>query len=145
MALSYNLGYQESISVHPTRRQNFAGKPYSNFPNIWEWLLPAAPWGILSHLRTLKNCQTCIHIGFSFIRKMFSTEQMNIQHTGYFLPYFPSVWQIFSWIRTFFDKLTNPIKSTMKGEHSTGVWKRLFIQLGLTSSLVKARLKSSRL
>ena len=32
MALSYNLGYQESISVHPTRRQNFAGKPYSNFP-----------------------------------------------------------------------------------------------------------------
>ena len=41
MALSYNLGYQESISVHPTRRQNFAGKPYSNFPNIWEWLLYA--------------------------------------------------------------------------------------------------------
>ena len=39
MALSYNLGYQESISVHPTRRQNFAGKVYSNFPNIWEWLL----------------------------------------------------------------------------------------------------------
>ena len=39
MALSYNLGYQESISVHPTRRQNFAGKPYSNFPNIWEWLI----------------------------------------------------------------------------------------------------------
>ena len=39
MALSYNLGYQESISVHPTRRQNFAGKPYSIFPNIWEWLI----------------------------------------------------------------------------------------------------------
>ena len=39
MALSYNLGYQESISVHPTWRQNFAGKPYSNFPNIWEWLV----------------------------------------------------------------------------------------------------------
>ena len=39
MALSYNLGYQESISVHPTRRQNFAGKPYSNFPNIWQWLI----------------------------------------------------------------------------------------------------------
>ena len=41
MALSYNLGYQESISVHPTRHQNFAGKVYSNFPNIWEWLLYA--------------------------------------------------------------------------------------------------------
>ena len=39
MALSYNLGYQESISVHPTRRQIFAGKPYSTFPNIWEWLI----------------------------------------------------------------------------------------------------------
>ena len=39
MALSYNLGYQEIISVHPTRRQIFAGKPYSNFPNIWEWLI----------------------------------------------------------------------------------------------------------
>ena len=39
MALSYNLGYQESISVHPTRRQIFAGKPYPTFPNIWEWLI----------------------------------------------------------------------------------------------------------
>ena len=39
MALSYNLGYQESISVHPTRRQNFAGKVYSNFPNIWKWVI----------------------------------------------------------------------------------------------------------
>ena len=27
MALSYNLGYQEIISVHPTRRLIFAGKP----------------------------------------------------------------------------------------------------------------------
>ena len=27
MALSYNLGYQEIISVHRTRRQIFAGKP----------------------------------------------------------------------------------------------------------------------
>ena len=39
MALSYNLGYQESISVPPTSRQNFAGKVYSNFPNIWEWVV----------------------------------------------------------------------------------------------------------
>ena len=53
MALSYNLGYQESISVHPTRRQNFAGKVYSNFPNIWEWLIsifgPSSP----VHLRNI--------------------------------------------------------------------------------------------
>ena len=41
MALSSNLGYQESISVHPTRRQIFAGKPYSTFPNIWEWVVSA--------------------------------------------------------------------------------------------------------
>ena len=39
MALSYNLGYQESISVHPTRRQIFAGKPYSTFLNIWKWII----------------------------------------------------------------------------------------------------------
>ena len=39
MAISYNLGYQEGISVHPTRRQIFAGKPYSTFPNIWEWVI----------------------------------------------------------------------------------------------------------
>ena len=39
MALSYNLDYQESISVHPTRRQIFAGKPYSTFPNIREWVI----------------------------------------------------------------------------------------------------------
>ena len=36
---TYNLGYQKSISVHPTRRQNFAGKVYSVFPNIWEWVI----------------------------------------------------------------------------------------------------------
>ena len=39
MALSYNLGYQESISVHPTRRQIFAGKSDSTFWNIWEWVI----------------------------------------------------------------------------------------------------------
>ena len=42
MALSYNLGYQESILVHPTRRQIFAGKPYSTFPNIWQWVISGA-------------------------------------------------------------------------------------------------------
>ena len=49
MALSYNLGYQESISVHPTRRQNFAGKVYSNFPNIWEWVVYVWKWQVSSH------------------------------------------------------------------------------------------------
>ena len=39
MTLSYNLAYQEMIFVHPTRRQIFAGRPYSTFPNIWEWLI----------------------------------------------------------------------------------------------------------
>ena len=43
MALSYNLGYHESISVHPTRRQIFAGKPYSTFPNIWQRLISSFP------------------------------------------------------------------------------------------------------
>ena len=31
--------YQESISVHPTRRQILSGKPYSTFPNIWELVI----------------------------------------------------------------------------------------------------------
>ena len=39
MALSYNLGYQEIISVHPTRRQIFAGKTDSTFWNIWQWVI----------------------------------------------------------------------------------------------------------
>ena len=39
MALSYNLAYQESISVHPTRRQIFAGKTDSTFWNIWQWVI----------------------------------------------------------------------------------------------------------
>ena len=44
MALSYNLGYQESISVHPTRRQICAGKPYSTFCNIWDLLISVLFW-----------------------------------------------------------------------------------------------------
>ena len=39
MTLSYNLAYQEIILVHPTRRQIFAGKPYSTFWNIWDLLI----------------------------------------------------------------------------------------------------------
>ena len=35
MTLSYNLAHQETILVHPTRRQIFAGKPYPTFYNIW--------------------------------------------------------------------------------------------------------------
>ena len=40
MKLSYNLAYQETILVHSTRRQIFAGKPYSTFYNIWDLLIP---------------------------------------------------------------------------------------------------------
>ena len=60
MALSYNLGYQESISVHPTRLQIFAGKPYSTFPNIWEWviyqsyMLLIIQWWLLGNYYNLK-------------------------------------------------------------------------------------------
>ena len=39
MALSYNLAYQEIISVHPTRRQIFADKSDSVFWNIWQWVI----------------------------------------------------------------------------------------------------------
>ena len=33
------LVYQEIISVHPTRRQIFAGKTDLTFPNIWQWVI----------------------------------------------------------------------------------------------------------
>ena len=36
MTLSYHLGYLETILVHPTRRQSFAGKSDSTFYNIWD-------------------------------------------------------------------------------------------------------------
>ena len=36
MTLRYYLAYQEIILVHPTRRQFFAGQPYSTFWNIWD-------------------------------------------------------------------------------------------------------------
>ena len=39
MTLSYNFAHQEIILVHPTRRRIFAGKPYSTFWNIWEWVI----------------------------------------------------------------------------------------------------------
>ena len=34
-----NLIYLETILVHPTRRQNFAGKLDSTFHNIWDLVL----------------------------------------------------------------------------------------------------------
>ena len=43
MTLSYHLGCVETIFVHPTRRQNYAGKLHSTFYNIWDlvnaWIL----------------------------------------------------------------------------------------------------------
>ena len=65
MALTYNLGYQESISVHPTRRQNFAGKPYSNFPNIWEWLICNQSLSFISMDHTNYNLVSLINLWHS--------------------------------------------------------------------------------
>ena len=39
MTLSYHLGYLETILVHPTRRQSFAGKLDSTFYNIWDLVI----------------------------------------------------------------------------------------------------------
>ena len=39
MTLSYKLAYQEIILVRPTRRQMFAGKPYSTFWNILDLIV----------------------------------------------------------------------------------------------------------
>ena len=57
MALNYNLGYQVSISVHPTGRQIFAGKPYSTFPNIWHPLI--------YQLCIVVSFEQCLHPLFS--------------------------------------------------------------------------------
>ena len=57
MALGYNSGYQESISVHPTRRQIFAGKPYSTFPNIWEWLMLTNHWSQFHQPPKYRQCR----------------------------------------------------------------------------------------
>ena len=36
-----NFSYQETILVHPTRRQSFVGKSESTFYNMWDLIL----WG----------------------------------------------------------------------------------------------------
>ena len=38
-ALSVNLSYLETILVHPTRRQSFAGKLHSTLRNIWDFVI----------------------------------------------------------------------------------------------------------
>ena len=91
MALSYNLGYQESISVHPTRRQNFAGKVYSIFPNIWEWVIQCK--------HSLINTQTYVKVhkasvGLSFWseragEKMIFADCSNEPLTGVLWPWPP--------------------------------------------------------
>ena len=76
MALSYSLGYQESISVHPTRRQNFAGKPYSNFPNIWEWLVNSAKRSATS----ISDSIFCSYIHLSHLWPFAQLEANNLCH-----------------------------------------------------------------
>ena len=80
MALSYNLGYQESISVHPTRRQYFAGKPYSNFPNIWEWLIFSKPVIFSSFFaKNSKNSPKILKIPRKFRKPMNQSRQQQQQ------------------------------------------------------------------
>ena len=60
MALSYNLAYQEIISVNPTRRQIFAGKTDSTFPNNWQWVIYCL-WAalFLTNRRTNEGYRIC--------------------------------------------------------------------------------------
>ena len=65
----YNI--QESISVHPTRRQNFAGKVYSIFPNIWEWVIQSnLPFQRMENMR-----QKFVFVAFS-VSSSLPTSQM---------------------------------------------------------------------
>ena len=45
MTLSYHLGYLETILVHPTRRQSFAGKTDSTFYNIRDLVISCLLFG----------------------------------------------------------------------------------------------------
>ena len=67
MALSYNLAYQEIISVHPTRRQIFAGKTDLTFWNIWQWVI--SRWAQFANrnvwsLRREKFCDLVVQPAF---------------------------------------------------------------------------------
>ena len=88
MALSYNLGYQQSISVHPTRRQNFAGKPYSNFPNIWEWLIQVMKglsWANMTEARgaPFETTQQCVRV--DLFNPMWYIMEPTLQYLNIFL------------------------------------------------------------
>ena len=66
MTLSYNLAYQEIILVHPTRRQIFAGKPYSTFWNIWDLFMYSIVhlikmWKMLFEISTHSLCNAQFH------------------------------------------------------------------------------------
>ena len=62
MTLSYNLAYQQTILVHPTRCQIFAGKPYSTFWNTWDLLISKLSPSLLFICITYIVCQHIISI-----------------------------------------------------------------------------------
>ena len=60
MTLTYHLSYLETILVHPTRRQSFAGKLHSTFRNIWAFVVfrpnDAVQKYTLSENEAIPNC-----------------------------------------------------------------------------------------
>ena len=82
MALSYNLGYQESISVHLTRRQNFAGKVYSNFPNIWEWVIYGSILKYFKFLHERGNFWTLWKCGMARTCTIITDEALQLPSQG---------------------------------------------------------------
>ena len=116
MALSYNLGKQESISVHPTRRQNFAGKPYSNFPNTWEWLICdwiVAGWVLAAPRRAVwllfPPADQALRHQHSFKLKLFTNQRVCVTLLMTWTPFrfsqefgnavFKLIEAVFSWFR----------------------------------------------
>ena len=83
MALSYNLGYQESISVHPTRRQNFAGKVDSSFPKIRHWVISKMANILKRWLSTWTKVTLCSSRGdISGLKSSYPTAQTSCKLIG---------------------------------------------------------------
>ena len=63
MTLSYHLGCLETILVHPTWRENFAGKLHSNFYNIWDLVVSILHKECSFYLKRVKHFRVSCSLG----------------------------------------------------------------------------------
>ena len=63
MSLSYHLGCLETILVHPTWRENFAGKLHSTFYNIWDLVVSILHKECSFYLKRVKHFRVPCSLG----------------------------------------------------------------------------------